>query len=157
MNLDEARHELDHALAATDATPPQRFRAAQRILIAHGAAAVNVQPHAAPSLTGIIKAHLDQPNVPARRDFALLLIHALREPAAVRAKANAAQFDRDLCVFLESALLNPLRRAGYPFSASTYDKLRCLERLHGSIEEHMRPLEPTFPPWLSGLPEHRNT
>jgi hypothetical protein len=117
----------------------------------------NVQPNATRSLSDIIKSSLDQHNSPPRRDFALLLIHALREPAAVRAKANAAQFDRDLCAFMETALLNPLRRAGYPFSASTYDKLRFLERLHRSIEEHMRPLEPTFPPWLSGLPEHRST
>jgi hypothetical protein len=81
----------------------------------------------------------------------------MREPAALRPKANIPQFDRDLCAFMESALLNPLRRAGYPFAASTYDRLRFLERLHTSIEEHLRPLEPTFPPWLSGLPEHRKT
>jgi hypothetical protein len=52
--------------------------------------------------------------------------------------------------FLELALLNPLRRAGYPFDGSAYDKRQVLAGLHATIEEHLRPLEASFPWWLQG-------
>ena len=60
------------------------------------------------------------------------------------------QIASDILALLERALLNPLRRAGYPFDAAPYDKRQALARLHATIDEHLRPFEPSIPRWLHG-------
>ena len=154
MDEEHARRELNAVLSAAELPAERRARALQRILIEQGRASFGVGPA---SLHQIICHATQAPQSPERRAFAVLLVHALRIKDAVRPRGSAAQFDRDVCSFIESALLNPLRRAAYPFTASTYDKMQFLSNLHSTLDEHMKPLEPTFPPWLSGLPNTRQT
>lgn len=154
MDQEQARRELDDVLLAPDLSAERRARAVQRILTEQAKAAFGI---AAASLHQILRHATQAPQSSERRAFAVLLVHALRVKNAVRPRSSAAQFDRDLCTFVESALLNPLRRAAYPFTASTYDKMQFLSGLHATLDEHMKPLEPTFPPWLSGLPSTRQT
>jgi hypothetical protein len=154
MDQEHARRELDDVLLAADLPADRRARAVQRILIEQGRAASGT---GAVSLHQIIQDAGQAPQSSERRAFAVLVVHALKIKDAVRPRGNTAQFDRDLCSFVESALLNPLRRAAYPFTAPTYDKMQFLSGLHATLDEHMKPLEPTFPPWLSGLPNTRQT
>jgi hypothetical protein len=154
MDQEQARRELDDVLLAPDLSAERRARAVQRILAEQGTAAFGI---VAASLHQIIRHAAQAPQSSERRAFAVLLVRALRINNAVRPRISAAQFDRDLCTFIERALLNPLRRAAYPFTASTYDKMQFLSGLHATLDEHMKPLEPTFPPWLSGLPNTRQT
>ena len=152
MEQEHARRELDDVLLTAEMPAERRARAVQRILIEQGRAAFGIGPV---SLHQIIRHAAQASQSAERRAFALLVVHALRIKDAVRPRGSAVQFDRDVCTFVESALLNPLRRAAYPFTASTYDKMQILSGLHATIDEHMKPLEPTFPPWLSGLPNTR--
>ena len=154
MEQEHARRALDDVLLAVDGSAERRARAVQRILIEQGQAAFGIGPA---SLHQIIRHAAQAPQSAERRAFGVLLVHALRSKDAVRPRGGAAQFDRDVCTFVESALLNPLRRAAYPFTVSTYDKMQFLSDLHATLDEHMKPLEPTFPPWLSGLPNTRQT
>jgi hypothetical protein len=154
MDQERAHRELDDVLVAADLSAERRTRAVQRILIAQGTAAFCIT---ATSLHQIICRATQTPQCPERRAFAVLLVHAIGIKDAVRPRGKSGQFDRDVCTFLESALLNPLRRAAYPFSAPTYDKMQFLSGLYATLDEHMKPLEPTFPPWLSGLPNTRQT
>ncbi len=137
--LDEARRDLARALN----DPP----AARRVLIDHGADACGAADRGMLSLHDVIRLAARAPATPARRDFAILLVHALAVDGLVSVRSNARQFDRDLCDFMESALPTVLRRFGYPFGGETYERRRSLERLHNSIDELLRPLEPTFPNW----------
>lgn len=50
--------------------------------------------------------------------------------------------------FLERVSLNPLRRAGYPFDGSPYVRRRALARSNATIDEHLRPFEPSIPRWV---------
>jgi hypothetical protein len=154
MNQDHAHRELNDVLVAADSSPERCAHAVQRILIEQGTAAFCI---AAASLHEIICCAIQTPQSPERRAFAVLLVHALRIKDAVRPRSKSRQFDRDVCTFVESALLNPLRRAAYPFNGSTYDKMQFLSGLHATLDEHMKPLELTFPAWLSGLPNTRQT
>ncbi len=154
MDQEHAHRDLEEVLVTADLSPERRAREVQRVLIEQGTAAFCI---AAASLHQIICRATQVPQSPERRAFAVLLVHALRIKDAVRPRSKSRQFDRDVCTFVESALLNPLRRAAYPFSGSTYDKMQFLSGLHATLDEHMKPLEPTFPPWLSGLPNTRQT
>ena len=154
MEQQHARHALDDAILAVNEPVESRARTVQRILIEQGRVSFAIGPA---SLHQIIRHAAQAPQSAERRAFGVLLVHALRVKDAVRPRGSAAQFDRDVCTFVESALLNPLRRAAYPFSASTYEKMQFLSDLHATLDEHMKPLEPTFPPWLSGLPNTRQT
>jgi hypothetical protein len=154
LDQEHAYRELGDVLVAADLSPERRARAVQRILIEQGMAAFCI---AAAPLHQIICRATQAPQSPERRAFAVLVVHALRIKDAVRPRGKSGQFDRDVCAFVESALLNPLRRAAYPFGGSTYDKMQFLSGLHATLDEHMKPLEPTFPPWLSGLPNSRQT
>lgn len=98
--------------------------------------------------------------MPRRRlsaPHATLLVHALAIEDAERRWGKAPRFGRDVCSFIESTLLNPIRRAAVPFTASTYDKMQFLSGLHAILEEHIQPLEPALLSWVSGLPTPRPT
>ena len=78
----------------------------------------------------------------AKRDCALLVIHALGVPGLIPPAANA-----EVCALAESGLNSVLLRCDYPFAGSFAEKTAVLERLHRTIGELMQPLEPTFPNW----------
>ena len=100
------------------------------------------------TLAEVLRAAVDAPPSEAGRTFAVLLVHALAIPELLPTRGQGA---KDIQTFLERALLNPLRRAGYPFGGTAYDKRQALARLHATIDEHLRPPEPSIPLWLHGL------
>ena len=127
--------------AAVD-TDPAKTSHARACLARVGAEALSLP--ATSALTDVIAAAADAPRSPELRAFAVLVVRALAADGLVPVRGGA---ERTLHRFLESALLNPLRRAAYPFSGSLYDKRQALKALHATIDEHLRPLEPTFPNW----------
>ncbi|HEY3846771.1 MAG TPA: hypothetical protein VGL95_06630 [Acetobacteraceae bacterium] len=152
--LTQARLDLARAMEATSATPhaPDRFRVARQLLITRGAEALHINPVAAPGIADIFGRAASAAASPARRAFAVLIVVALAEPGLLSVRSSQARLDRDVHALLESALPDVLRRSGYPFAGDFDAKRQSLARLHASIDEYLRPLEPTFPAWLSGLP-----
>jgi hypothetical protein len=146
MDLDMARAELELALRSPGADDDSRQRAARTVLIAHGS---GFCPDASGlrTLEEVIQAAAASPRSKARTDFAVLLVHAFANAGVLPARGAAEAAIRS---FLESTLRNALRRAGYPFDATPYDRRQALARLHMTIGEHLRPLEPTFPGWIRG-------
>ena len=149
MDLSQAR--LDLARVLEDGDVADRLSAARQFLIRHGVAALRIDQSAALTLADILRRGASAPGGPARRAFALLIVHALAVEGLVEAPSQRARLDRDLCAFLDSALPDILRRAGYPFDAELDQRRRVLERLHASLDELTRPIDPTFPAWLNGL------
>jgi hypothetical protein len=147
MDIEAARAELARA---ADASPPAgpRFQAAHQVLSARGVECLGLAPLPGLTIAEVLRAAIDAPPSEARRAFAVLLVHALGIPDLLPTRGQTAS---DIQKFLELALLNPLRRAGYPFDGTAYDKRQALARLHATIDEHLRPLEPTMPIWLQGL------
>ncbi len=90
------------------------------------------------------------PAGPARRVFAVLLVDALAVPGLLSVRSSQARLDRNIRALLERALPDVLLRARYPFGGDVDAKRRALIALHASIDEHLRPLEPSIPTWLSG-------
>jgi hypothetical protein len=146
MNLSTARAELEQALRSPGASDDARLRAARTVLIAHGS---GFCPDASGfrSLEEVIDAAAASPRSKAQIDFAVLLVHAFAIAGVLPARGAAEAAIRS---FLESTLRIALRRAGYPFGGTPYDKRQALARLHMTIGEHLRPLEPTFPGWIRG-------
>lgn len=153
MNVDQAKHDLDRTLdpGGTGRVAPRQLRAAWQLLSEQGAAALGMEPTPGLSLADVIAAAARARASPDRRCLALLLVHALGVDGVVRGRPRRGGLDRDICALMESALHTVLRRSGYPFEGATYDKIAFIERLHGTIEQHLRPPEPTFPGWLSGM------
>jgi hypothetical protein len=143
VDLDKAR--ADRASASGAGTD---LNAARAVLIDFGTEAFGLPRSGARSLTEIIRIAAKAPPSRTRRAFAVLLVHALGVEGLLPIRGDAADASRS---FIERALLNGLRRAGYPFDGSTYDKRRFLAALHATIDEHLRPLEPTMPRWLQGI------
>lgn len=142
MDLDKARADLARASrTGTD------LNAARAVLIDFGAEAFALPRPGARSLVDIIRIAANAPPGRQRRDFAVLLVHALGVEGLLPNRGDTADALR---AFIERALLNALRRAGYPFDGSAYDKRRALAGLHATIDEHLRPLEPSIPRWLHG-------
>jgi hypothetical protein len=146
MDLGMARAELELALRSPGADDDARLRAARMVLIAHGS---SFCPDASGprSLEEVIQAAAASPRSKAGMDFAVLLVHASAIAGVLPARGATEAAIRS---FLESTLRNALRRAGYPFDATPYDKRQALARLHTTIGEHLRTLEPTFPGWIRG-------
>jgi hypothetical protein len=149
MNLDEALHDLRQALDKPNAET--RIRTARRVLIVRGEEALGIEQTGRHALHDLIAIALGAPSTVARRAFAVLIVHALGVDGLVVSKSSRSQFDRDLSVFIESALPTVLQRSGYPFGKETYEKRRSLEQLHRMIDELLIPLEPTFSPNVQGL------
>jgi hypothetical protein len=146
MDLDTARNRLSEILTAG----PNGIREARVFLCDRGVEAVG---QTGQSLDDVIRIASTTPQTRAIRDFAVLLLHALAVDGLLPSRGQA---ERDTRSFLEHALLNPLRRAGYPFDGPVYEKRRALSRLHTTIDEHFRPPEPTFPAWIQGLGSRQN-
>jgi hypothetical protein len=152
MDLKQARLDLARALEAGTAAPHagDRFRAARQLLVTTGAAALDIDPATAPGLADIVERAACAKASPVRRVFAVLLADALAVPGLLSVRSSQVRLDRGVRAFLEIALPDVLLRAGYPFAGDVDAKRRFLARLHASIDEHLRPLEPTIPTWLSG-------
>jgi hypothetical protein len=129
VDHEAARDELTRAVEAA-ADRGSRSRAGLRVLIARGAEIQGIgtegietggtgAPRLGSALDAILRAATAAPQSDARRAFAVLLVHALGVPELLPPRGETARL---IQVFLESALLNPLRRAGYPFDGSAYDK-----------------------------------
>ena len=152
MNLENARSDLVQALDEhAEPIAENRIRAARHILTMRGAEALGAECPTGRQLHDIIKIAAGATATPARRAFAILLVHALGVDGLVASRSHRGALDRDICAFVESALPTVLQRSGYPFGGETYEKRRSLDRLHAIIEELLRPLEPTFPPNVQGL------
>ena len=152
MNLEQALHDLNQALdERAEPNAENRIRSARQVLIVRGAEALGIRQPNNLSLNDVLKIAVNTPSTPARRAFAVLLVHALAAAGLVTSKSSRGLLDRDLCAFMESALPTVLQRSGYPFGGETYERRRSLERLHMVIDELLKPLEPTFPPGVQEL------
>jgi len=147
MDVDAARTELIRASRA-GGPDGSRFAGAHEVLIRRGIEALRISPHRAVSLADIVRIAAEAAPDHGRREFAVLLVCAIGVPGLVAVRGKTEQ---QLQSFLEGALLNPLRRAGYPFGGSVYEKRQVLAQLHATIDEHLRPLEPSIPRWIHGL------
>jgi hypothetical protein len=142
MDIQVALHDLSEALTDGAGTHEARLRLARRILIDRGIEALKVEFPRNPTLDSVVRAATTAPQTPARRAFAVLIVHAL----ATRGLVPTGSIG-DVCTLIESALLHSLIRCGYPFGASIYEKRQALDRLRTNIDELLEPLEPTFPNW----------
>ncbi len=144
MDLEAARQALAEAVAAgaADANPKMRFRVARSLL--RDMATQATEGPLGQSLADAIRATEERPNTTAMRVFAVVLVHALGVPGLVDTGLPAIQR------FLERVLHHTLRRARYPFEGTADQKRLALERLHLTIEDDMRPLEPSIPTWIPG-------
>jgi hypothetical protein len=147
MDVEAIRAEL---IGAVDVTAPgeQRVRIARELLIKRGMEALQILPRPGLVLDEIVRIAIDVPQTEARREFAVLLVYALGIEGVLPTRGETERLIRS---FLELALLNPLRRARYPFGGTPYDKRQALAGLHATIDEHLRPLEPTMPRWIHGV------
>jgi hypothetical protein len=145
MDTEAVRAELLRALAA--AAPEQRVRAARDLLIKRGIETLQVPARPGITFDAIVRIAIGSPPTEARREFAVLLVYALGIEGLLPTRGEP---ERHVRSFLEQALLNPLRRAGYPFDGSPYDKRHVLTGLHATIDEHLQPLEASIPRWLHG-------
>ena len=152
MNLEQALYDLNHALdELTEPNAEKRIRSARQVLVVRGAEALGIEQPIGLSLHDVIRTGVNTSSASARRTFGVLLVHALGFEGLVAARSHRGQFDRDLCVFMEHALPTVLQRSGYPFGGEIYQRRRSLERLHTTIHDLLKPLEPTFPPTVQGL------
>jgi hypothetical protein len=149
MNLEAALRDLAAAVAAgaegargRDA----RMRAARQVVLDRCVSALGVELPAQPSIAAMLRLAVEARDRPARRDCAVLVVHALAVPGLVPAACAG-----DVRKLVEVALRDVLLRCAYPFGGSIDEKARVLERLHATIGELMQPLEPTFPGWIQGL------
>ena len=147
MDLEAARSDLVRAATGSSQSGP-RFAAARLVLVNRGVEAVGMALRPGISLDEIVRIAIDAPSTEARRAFAVLLVHAFGIPGLLPSRGPTADA---IMALLERALLNPLRRAGYPFDGSPYDKRQAVAVLHATIDEHLRPPEPSIPRWLHGL------
>ncbi len=147
MDIQEALERLKHA-SRTGARQETNIRAAEDVIIHYGMQAFHIAPRAGLTVGEIIRIAADAPRSEARRAFAVLLVHALSMPGLLSLRGRPG---REIRLFLERALLNPLRRASYPFESTDYDKRAALGRLHKTIDDCLRPLEPSIPPWIHGI------
>ena len=160
--MEAARREFATVLAAC-ADGPDRLAPARRWLAARGAEAV---PGAAAGSSGaaavpggvaasiglpeLIRRAASAPAGPARRTFAVLILDALAVPGLLVADRSPTRLERNVCTLLEQALPHALARSGYPFGGDLDSRRRHLVLLAASIDDYLRPLEPSIPTWLSG-------
>jgi hypothetical protein len=150
MNVEQELRNLHQALNA-HLDPTKRLRAGRNVLIVWGCEALGIEHSAGLPLHDLIAIAVDAPPTAARRSFSMLLVHALAVEGLVASKSHRSELDRNVCALIESTLPAVLQRFGYPFSSDTYERRRSLDRLHVTIDDLLRPLEPTFPPGIQGL------
>jgi hypothetical protein len=148
MDLEQARAELRRMAAAESDGGPQ---AALRWLLQRGGDALGGDRGTTLGLPDLLARVAAAPRSPARRVFAVLLVDALAVPGLVQGAFSRARLDRAICTVLENALPDVLLRARYPFDGDLETKRLAVAKLAASIDEHLHPPEPTFPPWLTGV------
>ena len=131
---------------ANGATTRERLRAVRQVVIDHCSATLGIEPPVPPSLGEVLRLALHTQSAPARSACVVLLVHALAVPGLVPPALSS-----DVCALAESALRDVLLRAAFPFDGTIEAKMHVLERLHATLDELLRPLEPTFPNWIQGL------
>lgn len=143
MNIEAALRQLAAAVSQPSGAKGRDagLRAARHVLAEQCYVALGTETSGA-SIDSIIRRAAGSGDSAARRDCALLMVHALGIPGLIPATASA-----DVCVLIEGALRAVLLRGGYPFSGTVAEKLRVLQRMHLTIGELMQPYEPTFPNW----------
>lgn len=114
MDIETARTELLRALDGIMQGGPH-LHAAHKVLGDRGVEALGITSHAGLFLDEIVRIAADAPRTAGRRAFAVLLVHALGVRGLLPARGRTAG---DIQLFLERALLNPLRRANYPFDGT---------------------------------------
>ena len=147
MDVEALRAALSDALDPT-APGPQQVRAGRDLLTKRGIEALQIQARPGITLDEIVRIAIGAPITEARREFAVLLVIAIGIDGLLPIRGEV---ERQIRSFLEQALLNPLRRAGYPFHGTPYDKRQALAGLHATIDEHLRPLELSIPSWIHGM------
>jgi hypothetical protein len=143
MDVEAALRQLAAALPQANAAKSRdaALRAAGHVLVEQCCLALGTEARGA-SITSVARLAAGSENSEAKRDCALIMVHALGIPGLIPATASA-----DVCVLIESALSTVLLRCGYPFGGTVAEKLGILQRLHRTIGELMQPYEPTFPNW----------
>jgi hypothetical protein len=168
MDLMQARLDLARAVQDASAAPAgverlgasagnrlevsagNRLGPVRQWLVTCGATALGLDPAATPDIAALVEHAARAPASPARRAFAVLLVDALGVPGLLAVRSSQARLGRATQALLESALPDVLLRAGYPFGADLEARRKALARLPTSIDEHLRPPEPSIPTWLSG-------
>jgi len=141
MDLDRLSQELSQALdGGTRAR--DRLRNGRQFVINACLTALAIEPAPQLSLPAVVRLAAAASERSARRDCAVMFLHALAVPRLVPTGSYG-----DVCMLVEEALRAPLLRCGYPFSRPLEEKLSVLQRLHTTIAELMEPLQPTFPNW----------
>lgn len=141
MDIEAACEQLADVLAASVSGRQATLRAARQVVIDQCLVALG-QERRSGSLAEVLRQAAASPDPAAKRDCALLAIHALGVPGLIPPAAAA-----DVCALAEAGLNSVLLRCSYPFAGSLADKTAVLARLHRTIGELMQPLEPTFPNW----------
>jgi hypothetical protein len=141
MDLNRMLQELSQALNAENGAR-DRLRNSRQFIINACQTALAIEPALQLSLPAVVRLAAASPDRSARRDCAVMLLHALAVPGLVPTGSYV-----DVCMLVEEVLRAPLLRCGYPFGGPLEEKLRVLERLHTTIAELMEPLQPTFPNW----------
>jgi hypothetical protein len=141
MDLHRVLQGLPDALAAGNGAR-DRLRNGQRFVTGACLTALGIELAPQHTLPGVVRLAAVSPNPAARRDCAILLLHALAVPGLVPAEAYP-----DVCALAEDTLRTALVRCGYPFGGSPEARFDVLQRLPTRIAELMEPLEPTFPNW----------
>ena len=131
MDIDAARSAIVRAAGAG----PTGLQTARSVLIDRGMQALSIAPSHKLSLDDIVRTAVTAAPTEGRRDFAVLLVHACGIKNLLPAHGET---ERAIHAFLECALLNPLRRAGYPFAGTRYEKRQVLAGLHATIGDHLR-------------------
>ena len=101
MDIAEALSDLAAALAAAEGARGRdaRLRAARQVVADRCVTALGLELPGQPSIAAVIKLAADAPDRPARRDCAVLVVHALAVPGLVPAACAG-----DVYSLLESAL-----------------------------------------------------
>ena len=87
MDIAEALRDLGAALAAAEGARGRdaRLRAARQVVADRCVTALGLELPGQPSIAAVIKLAADAPDRPARRDCAVLVVHALAVPGLVPA------------------------------------------------------------------------
>ena len=144
VDIDAERQVLAEALAIGDGegNPRARFRVARGLL--RDRAAQVLGGTAGATLAETLTLAEGRANMPQMRGVAILLVQALGVPGLIDTGFPTIQR------FLERVLHHPLHRARYPFDGTSDRKREALERLHETIDDLLRPLEPSIPTWIPG-------
>ncbi len=143
-NLEQALTRLAAVLSAGEGPNGRdhRLRTGRQVIVDHCVVVLGEGARRSASIADVLRVAAASPDQAAKRDCALLIVHALGVPGLIPPAAGA-----NICALAESGLNSVLIRCGYPFAGSVAERTAILQRLHRTIGELVQPLEPTFPNW----------